>query len=735
MVKTLYDVIKEKGLVPKYEKVTKEKLIQLIGKAVKNDKGYEDVWDRAKEIVKKDFAENQEALDILDEYFAADFENPFSDAQIEKVVKTGIKEKEVNLTELVKKHYSIVDEGKRSLTEKLIQEAGLTADEAGKLANAIETKFDELATDRKRKMLESRFKKDDGVIKDKKGLADKVIELSNLGALDNEEFTKAFAEHLNTGPITPEQAAKIVSLANKVQETPEGWQQDRAIVDLYTYIELMNGLDKTDILWALYYPSILSGITTTGRNVISNLESMTVEYLNRNPVEYPTAAIVLAKGLYRGLIEGYTVMKEGYGQNLAFMNKFAEGVNQIAMDRYVFPGGKANPANYAKFVSRFLIAQDKIFYNGLKEIEEYSLSRAIAKKEGLSGKELKARTQEILGNNADNIEYAKNKAISEGLEGRNMQRRVWEIVERQRPEDVISEADTFAARGTFNYKPQGAVGAVARMIQGLQRNQAGEYTKFIVPFTNIVANVLNNAIDWTPWGFKRYKWGHFFDKGADSEPVTKRQRQQKLFRAMVGTAVMSTLITGVLQGWLEITTIGTGDPDKNKQLRETGWRPYSVKIGGRWFSYVGTPLMIPFIVAGGIADKMKYQKDWSEQSLMETVGTSLFLTAGAIMDQSFLSGAKDFLTTFDPNAAYKGETWWKRFIAGTVTATVPNAVKQIARLFDDSSYEANTLTEMMIRNIGIAQEKFGLKPAVNILGEPVRKDGLMEAIVTGKGKT
>jgi hypothetical protein len=737
LVQTLYDVIREKGLVPKFEEnPTKEKLIELVGKAVKNDKGYEKVWDEAKEIVKNDFIDNAEALEVLDKYFAENHENPFTNAQIEKVVNKGIKEKEINLTELVKKHFSFAEESKRSLTEKLIQDAGLQPDEAGKLARAIEAKFEELATLRKRKILDNRFKEKNTEIKDRIQLFEKVIELSNLGALNDADYTKAFAEHLNTGPITPEQAAKIVELANKVQETPEGWQQDRAITDLYVYIEEMNGLDNTQVLWAMYYPAILSGVTTQFRNIFGNTFSLAAEAINRNVTDYPMGAVVLAKGLYRGMVEGAMVLKEGYGQNIGHMNKFSESVNQLVMDKHkftTFGGGNANPVNAylnsLKYVSRFLVAQDKVFYMGLKELEEYSLAKIIAKKEGLKGKALSARVKEILGNDPSKIELAKETATAEGLKGFNYKRRVWELVEKQRPADIVAEADSFASRGTFNYEPKGMIGEIAKGIQRFQRNKAGKYTKFIVPFTNIVANVLNNALDFAPiYGHKRWWWGYSGTEGRDAEPRTQRQKDQQLFRANVGMALFGALLTGVLNGLISVTTVGTGNNDKNKQLRETGWRPYSVKIGDKWYSYMGTPLAVPFIVAGGVHDMMHYKKDWDEQTFAQTFSASVFLSAGAIMDMSFLSSAKDFMTIFDPRSENKGESWGKRFIAQVPSAFVPNIAKQTARLFDNNQYEANTITEMLLRNVGIAQDKFGLKQKINILGQPIKKDALFETI-------
>ena len=234
MVRTLFQVAKENKLVPEKQPMTKRKLIEIVGKAVKMEADYRDVWVKAQEIVKKKFGKDEKALTILDNYFKHYLENPWSEKEVSSVVKTGLKEMEVNLSDIVKKHFSVVDEAKETLTDKLLKEADLDTFPKGTLgtrdsdapgneelknridgfAKTIKEDFDKKVEERKRKILESRL---DIKPKEAKKLYEKIIELSNLGALDFEDYRQLFAQKYKMKFITDEQSKEIIKRANKVQ--------------------------------------------------------------------------------------------------------------------------------------------------------------------------------------------------------------------------------------------------------------------------------------------------------------------------------------------------------------------------------------------------------------------------------------------------------------------------------------------------------------------------------------
>jgi hypothetical protein len=735
MVNTLFDIAKENELIPKKAPKTTENILGVIANALRSEDRYRDVWQKAQKIVKSRFADDENALDRLDEYFNYFLEQPFSEGQLTRVVKGTIKEFEINLSDIVRKHYTVAEETGKTLAAKLVEKAGLDGEQADKLAAAIQRKFAELSTERKAKIIEAKVKTPiAGTGKKIKRIYDRIIEDSNLGMLSNEELRKYFAEHYKLKRVSPEQAMRITEMANAVQEAPEGFQRERKAIDMMTYIKTMNGISYKDLFENVFYANILSGLTTHGRNLLYNFVNTAFEFLPTQMFK-PTHIKQMLMGVYtgfgkKGFAEAWSILANGYGQGLIKYD--SKTFNW--MDEYKFTG-PWRVFNGVKYITRALAAADRFFYWGLNEAKSRALAYSIAKEEGLRGKELTSRMQDILHDSTDKIAEARLQAEKEGLTGLDLHRRVNEITEQGRPEEIREKADKFAARGTLNYTPRGLLGYITRGMQGFQRIPVfGKVFKFVVmPFTNIVANVFNNNLDFTPYGFKRAFWGYT----GEGEGMKADEYWEQMGRATFGTLAMGTLaylaISGDEDDDFTITATGTGDYKKNEQLRQTGWRPYSFRLFGRWWSYMNTPLVIPFSLAGHLHDIKAYKHkeiDW------DVVSTAIILTGQSILDQSFLSGLADFFQTIGSEDEVKKERWLEKTFSGTGTSfVVPNLVKQLTTWFDDTQYEANTVSEMIIRNIGIAETTLGLKPKLNILGEPIKSDGLLQRVIGGQKDT
>jgi hypothetical protein len=52
---------------------------------------------------------------------------------------------------------------------------------------------------------------------------------------------------------------------------------------------------------------------------------------------------------------------------------------------------------------------------------------------------------------------------------------------------------------------------------------------------------------------------------------------------------------------------GPRTADQRKQLQETGWIPYSIKVGDKYYSYGWTPAAIPIAILGNYLDAKKYK--------------------------------------------------------------------------------------------------------------------------------
>ena len=67
MVNTLYKVAEE--LLPPKTKAKPRDAIEFIGEALNNKVKYKDVWEKAQEIVRTKYKDDEKALSLLDNYF------------------------------------------------------------------------------------------------------------------------------------------------------------------------------------------------------------------------------------------------------------------------------------------------------------------------------------------------------------------------------------------------------------------------------------------------------------------------------------------------------------------------------------------------------------------------------------------------------------------------------------------------------------------------------------------
>lgn len=581
-----------------------------------------------------------------------------------------------------------------------------------------------------------------GNVKEANALYDKGIELGNAVAEAGTKIAQGLQVFSIWGKSTPSAmirlAKKTIDAYNKAKKanlelsaedmqtigkmtlamnkTPEGFLRDQAASEVMQYILTRKPIGWGQVYWSLRYASMLSGITTQAANAGGNVSSVVGEVLStavKSATEGDPKAFVQAmSGLYKGFGNGWIIAKDTMS-NKALKGKFSQ---PDILEIMKWPGGKFNPLSYAKYVFRFMSATDAFFSGGLKEMESFGLAHEIAKSEGLKGKEVEKRVVEILNNYSETKAAALEQAKKEGLSGTKMKRRAIEIIDQSRPDDLVNTSETYAQYGTFNYKPKSVLGVVSGALDSI--SEKVPVFRIIVPFSRIIANTINNSLDYTPYGYKRAFLGHFvegkqFERGS-------RQYYQQLSRATVGSMAMTALGTLFMgdegpDAQFDITGAGTGDYKQDAQLEKT--RPkYSVKINGNWYSYKNwTSFYIPFLIMGNMKDA-KMHGDFSEDEILDRISLAASMSSKSFLDMSFLQGTATFLDAIKD--AKKGEKYFKRFIASEATVLVPNLYKQIAKAFDDKVYEANDIPAMIQRNLGITG---GLKPKLNVLGEEIEK--------------
>lgn len=571
------------------------------------------------------------------------------------------------------------------------------------------------------------------VAKKVKGDFEAIIAASKDGKLTKEQFYDKVSKKLGIPTLSPEDIAKITKMAADIEKAPEGFQRDDKTRELLSYLAELKGADASEVPTALFYANILSGYTTQLVNTVDtaiNVLSEAAAQAAANPKSAPEIMTGIYQGLLKGIPDAANVLKTGKGRaenklqvsSILERSKFGEkgGVPINAstpLGRVIKAGLESKPAailNLWKYPLRAMVASDSIFYNSAKEARARVLAQAIGKSEGLTGDALFSRVDEILHNTAADRTQAKQQAADEGLTGNAATRRASEILEQKRPEDLVSNADEAAGLATYNHDPQGTLGLISSRLSEIAKKVPGGV--FVVPFTRIVANVTNRGIDYTPYGYKRAFFGRGGGKGFETPAPVGQEFKVQLVKATAGTVGMTALAMLDAGGVVQVTGSGPSDPNEKKQLQAAGWKPYSVKIGDRYYSYQNTPLGVGLAMVGHYRDAVRYnkldEKDAQARLIYATTGV-----ANTITSQSFLSGLSDFMEMVNGKGASADGA--KRFFNRTVSSiAVPNIIKQINRAFDPTVYQADTITQAVLRDTPAARAVS--KPMLNVLGEPVK---------------
>jgi hypothetical protein len=232
-----------------------------------------------------------------------------------------------------------------------------------------------------------------------------------------------------------------------------------------------------------------------------------------------------------------------------------------------------------RVIGRGLAAGDTLFFRGAVEQRAELMARLVARREGLSGDALARRVANLMGRTDAQRAAAEATALGEGLTGNDLARRVTDLLDRERPEDIRTTARQYGLRLTFNNEPYGVMGAIARGINKIAADVPP--VRFIVPFTNIIANVVNEGLNWFPaTGIARSVWGHWRGRLEGQEITNMEDLYDQHARAALGTVLVAGLYAAVAGAmddedpWIDITSLGPKD---------AGQRALEVESVGRRF--------------------------------------------------------------------------------------------------------------------------------------------------------
>jgi hypothetical protein len=410
-----------------------------------------------------------------------------------------------------------------------------------------------------------------------------------------------------------------------------------------------------------------------------------------------------------------------------------------------------------KLVGRLMMASDSMNSYGAATAKQMMMMRYLAQEEGMAPDQINEMMRKARKNEEESIRDAALAQVQTEDEQGNFgpagtkahdvarARRLEQIIEQQTyGSDTVNAGRDFAATATFNSDPYGVVGWLMDTLFAGPTKILGLATKPINPFPKTMSNLINSALNYTPYGSLRAEGvniGAFVAKVPNFPEQFVRETPERgtpeyfalHARALAGSAAMGTfalMLMGAVKDrkekkepWFEIHGPGPSDPAQLKQWAASGAKKFTVKIGqgdgALVVSYTDWPgINIALGVLGTLYDQMVYSDaemetaDWMSQTAravtMVTLNRSALGGASALME---------FLSASTPEVVAK--TKFQQLASSYVTGfTRPSFVRWAETVVTGQRQETRT-TEGWLLSLTPVVSAFRGRPALNILGEPI----------------
>lgn len=290
----------------------------------------------------------------------------------------------------------------------------------------------------------------------------------------------------------------------------------------------------------------------------------------------------------------------------------------------------------------------------------------------------------------------------------------------------------------LNVQAQGYIGAAAGILetslQGLENTKNPlRVLKYIVPFVNSVAVMMNRSVELTPFGLVGLYGNKYTNRTYAEQEIMKSA-------AISGTAMMLALAAKAVANMdypedeRPFEIIGRYSSDKEKQavyLNSGGLiNSIKVNIAGKkvYIPFSETPLALMFGAIGSYTDRLRDKKDTSPETTGDLMGAAFELmvgTLGPIKSISMLRGVSDISEYINDigNGVEGADVKLARSLFGTAKGfiTASGVLRTVARYTDNPVDAKHDMLSALVEGIPGLQSMFG-EPALNIFGEVLTRN-------------
>ena len=670
------------------------------------------------------------------------------------------------------------------LNELIITELGFDEATSQELSKYIEEQMAKAIQAQKSENLQQAIKKAQETLENNKIKAkanqrtviQRLIEMANMGQLDEFGVYEAFRQTHDFGKgyleWNPNLAQQLREWGDRISALPEGVTRSIEEQKLGRFMLENQVFTARDYFSSYWYFALLSQLGTQAVNFLGSTFNLLGNMAVWSIYTKGKSTGPMLRALYNS-----TIRKDASARN-AFAYAMQTGLNPSGIqDEKMMKYPKvnllegANPKNTPKWVYNLATLGDgqiealpKWLNETLKTISPRGMMRVMRATDAFmreAAYEVRAASFGAAPFQKDAYKQAKEQAIRElassKTKGKQKEReiiiRANEIYSQQRlDEDNRLKAEQDALETIYSQTPVGVVGMIAGLANKML--QVSPITQLFIPFSNVVANVLNENLNYLPVvGASRLaanvKLVPLLRGKIELKPSALKSpfimgREEKAadiaIKSAIGFAAMAVpVIISALTGGddedqkerppVQFYATGPADPEQNKIWKENGGVPYSMRVGDKYISYLYTPLVIPLATGSMLAefyDRFEKKKEKTPLDAVEaaiTVAVAPFAIGFvAALDQSFLTGVADLI---ELKEAQDIPSAGKNIATNIISRlAVPGVMRDMQKMLTDEKLEGDVYVTNLLKEFPGSSAFLDKK--LGYFGDPARYNSILE---------
>lgn len=530
-------------------------------------------------------------------------------------------------------------------------------------------------------------------------------------------------------PEMREQYQKLLELRRNLPEGTARANVDREISVIESRLDksvLQRLLSNWD---SFYINNLLADIGTGIATAVGNVENLAVA----------SAGVVLG-GPFRGgrvseipqnfqefsRIALQSFPKATRNAFSAFMGNYFAKYNEGDFVKTGPPG-----LRYIGYVGRFLSALDVFAKElGTDAATAIRIMEMHPEARNLKGEERRAFLSEALfGNetlrtNAVNeaqrqVELMKeaNLPIPKGTE----QVIVDDILRRARPENIREEVEGWAKKIALQNDQGGTLGIISKSMNNLRKVPfAGPA---FVNFVRAAGNLIAWKLESTPYGFIRPTLLKQFH-GIELTPL---ERSTMYTQAILGSSIAAGAYGLMQSGYFTVHGNGPRNPDERRRWLDSGGKPFSVELDGKYISYAETPFASMLAAIGGYGDYQKFSVAKNKISEKQAANYIMGASMTSLFANPLLQTSAEFLSILqDANqggnvADRLSRFFTKNSLEAVRNATIPlnRSLRNVSAMWQDPLETRLSWQAAILNGIPFAGGASAGQPALNVFGQPI----------------